>query len=541
MTSVEEDEDSEHFGELRSLLQRPPGVGVWSRICQVVEAWSPRVFRSRALPYAVGHLRRWPDALRRAPQRWAQQVLRGGRAPWPWELVRVLELRMPNLPEIVDQDEPFLEGDAALEALLESGALGHVSGLGLIDLGMSDAGCAALVTRPEIERVRRLDLRGNHLGAAGVSALARAGALAGLEALDLRSNHWGGYEEAVGQLAQARHLSALRALELECDLTSSDLVKLLSSSVLERLEHLGLEGCFHQVAIEDDEFLEMDAGSLNRPIALRSLRSLSLANNLLMDAELEAILSSPWIGQLEALDLAWNDITDRGVEALVGCEALAGLGQLSLRGCTIGPQGARALARGGALREVRQLDVSSTRGVIEAPDGKALPSLLAEDAPRRYWLEALSGPGARLERLRALNLSDLNLELGAEDVARLAQSPQLRGLERLELAHAGLTAEGARAMLCEPEHLPGLVELNLNRNHDLGADLAGALEELALPSIRRLKLRECGLGDEEGQRLARAPQLARLELLDLRGNALSAPTIELLERAEALRLCHVIT
>ena len=63
---------------------------------------------------------------------------------------------------------------------------------------------------------------------------------------------------------------------------------------------------------------------------------------------------------------------------------------------------------------------------------------------------------------------------------------------------------------------------------------------MKLPSLKRLKLRECGLTDIDVDRIAHTPGVEKLEMLDLRKNNLSNEAIETLLDAESLRYCHLI-
>lgn len=535
--------DQQSFGELRSLLQRQPGVGVWARLCRLVETWGAEMFIERALPYTLDHLKRWPDELRRAPRTWTDALMAGGGEEYPWELVRVLEVRALPLDEQVASEQSVLEGDRILERLFDLEILENLTHLMLTDIGVSDAGCAALVSRRDVSGLRALSMKGNNLSARGVSAIARCAHLGKLESLDLRANRWGGYEEAVAQIARTRHLRSLKRLDIECDLTPGDLDTLLTSELLSGLEHLGLEACFHQPAIEGDEFTDVDGLSLNREIALAGLKSLSLANNMFMDDEVGEILESPWIGQLRALDLEWNDIGDIGAEAIALCEGLHGLEWLSLRGCQVGEKGAMRLARAGmehGLGQLRALDISSTSGVPEDVDQETALRLMYQDMPTRYWIDALADSKGRWSSLRELNMSDLNLEMTAADIERLGAQPHLQSLEILELANVGMTPEVVDCLLTGQDRFANLVELNLNRNHDLQVSVASALATLKLPSLKRLKLRECGLTDIDVDRIAHTPGVEKLEMLDLRKNNLSNEAIETLLDAESLRYCHLI-
>ena len=535
--------DQQLFGELRSLLQRPPHVGVWARLCRLVETFGSELFIERALPYTLDHLRRWPDELRRAPRTWTDDLMAGQGDGYPWELVRVLEVRALPLDEQYARGQSPLDGDAILAHLFDLDILDNLTQLMLADIGVTDAGAAALVSRPSIKGLRSLDLRGNNLSARGVSAIARCSHLKNLEALDLRANRWGGYEEAVAQIARTLYLRSLTRLDIECDLTRGDLDALLAAERLSGLKHLGLEACFHQLAIEDDEILEVDGISLNREIALVGMNSLSLANNMFMDEEVIEILESPWISQLRALNLEWNDIGDAAAAAIAGCDALHGLERLSLRGCQVGEKGAMSLARAGATSGVgtlRALDISSTSGVPEAVDEAMALRLMHQDLPSRYWIDALVDRKGQWSGLHELNMSDLLLELEPDDVDELSRQPHLQSLKTLELANVGMTPDVVERLLSSEGVFTELTELNLNRNHDLQRAVASALAELALPSLRRLKVRECGLKDEDIERIVNAPGIEKLELLDLRKNNLSEDAIAMLFASKSLRYCHLI-
>ena len=68
------------FGELRSVLARPPSEEVFVEVCALVEA---RDLPDEVLVYLADHLNRWPETItRRMPRPWAEEVLRGyGKRP----------------------------------------------------------------------------------------------------------------------------------------------------------------------------------------------------------------------------------------------------------------------------------------------------------------------------------------------------------------------------------------------------------------------------------------------------------------------------
>lgn len=532
--------NSNVFGEVRSLLQRPPHVGIWSRLCRLVESTCQRGgCDPRVILYTLDHLKRWPDELRRAPVGWSRLLRQGRAEQLPWELLRALEVRAPLLSDAAIDHDAELEGNEIIAELSRCGVLEHLRALALVELGVDDDGVASLLGAPEAAGLRSLVMTGNHLSARGVREIARARHLEQLERLDIRGNSWGGYEEAIAQLTQARHLASLRSLDIECDLTPEDLGRVLESKVFRGLEHLGFERCFNQVSIADDEFFEVGVGALNTDIELAALRSLGLVNNLMRDDELIELLGAPWLGQLRALDLAWNDIGDDGVRALVATDAVARLEVLSLRGCLLTELAANELVSSDRMARLQELDVSHAHGPVIL-GGVELPALLSENADRSFWIDAITSASMRMDELVRLNLSDLEMGLTRAHISALRAHRVCANLQRLELANTSISEEGVLALFAAGDGFGQLRELNLNRNHDLAEALASALASAGLPGLRRLKVRECGLRDEHISALVDAPGLARIELLDLRDNELSHDAIDALLQAPSLRTCHVI-
>jgi hypothetical protein len=83
------------FGELRSLLQRPPSEATWLELCELLErAWldHPEAVENTLLPYAAQALSRWPDALRKMPGNWQHYLTTKSSYP-PSLLLRTVRLR----------------------------------------------------------------------------------------------------------------------------------------------------------------------------------------------------------------------------------------------------------------------------------------------------------------------------------------------------------------------------------------------------------------------------------------------------------------
>lgn len=69
------------FGDIRALLQRPPSVKSWSKLCKLVGVFEQDRWTEQLHPYIAGHLRAWPDYLRVTPAAWAKKITRGQPVP----------------------------------------------------------------------------------------------------------------------------------------------------------------------------------------------------------------------------------------------------------------------------------------------------------------------------------------------------------------------------------------------------------------------------------------------------------------------------
>ena len=93
------DTDAQLFGELRSLLQRPPSEANWLELCELLErAWldHPEELEHTLLPYTAQALSRWPDALRKMPGNWQHYLTSQNTYP-PSLLLRTIRLRPMDL------------------------------------------------------------------------------------------------------------------------------------------------------------------------------------------------------------------------------------------------------------------------------------------------------------------------------------------------------------------------------------------------------------------------------------------------------------
>jgi uncharacterized protein (TIGR02996 family) len=298
---------------------------------------------------------------------------------------------------------------------------------------------------------------------------------------------------------------------------------------------------------------------------LAGLTHLSLFGCRLGDRFVTELASSPHFGRLSWLCLDGNNLTDEGLRALAAapglpCVEALDLGDYQMHDFSanrISPGGLSALADAapwGRLRLLKLnhlgLDVDSARVLAES---------------------------RHLGGLRHLDLS-WNEELGDEGVACLVASPVLSSVEVLDLGHVDLVSAGARALAVSP-HLRALRDLRLDgrsideeglaslaraawlgrlqglsldgplppaglarflRTADLGAlttlklghhepgreVLAGALCDVALPSLRELQIDGSNLSDADLWRLARSPLSRHLVSLHLGNHSFSAAGLQ---------------
>jgi uncharacterized protein (TIGR02996 family) len=208
------------------------------------------------------------------------------------------------------------------------------------------------------------------------------------------------------------------------------------------------------------------AEDLARSAVLRRVRRLSLVSNVIRNADVTALASSPHLVNLASLNLGSNHvgiagcralaaaelpalrrltltaspIKERGLEAILGAAWAGRLESLGLSGCPLGPSSPTAIASSlGAT--LRRLDLSHTSGFS--------------------WGAVADLAGAPLPALEWLGLVGV---VDDETVARLTANPSLANLRGLWLG-GGETDYRARAILDSP-HLTGLRRLYLDWPRD---------------------------------------------------------------------------
>ena len=220
------------FGPWRSRLYDEPSPHRFRQLCWMGLEVEPTDFQLIWLPYALEHLRSWPDATRVAPLD-----------------SRVRHTVMSDAPSSVLQMVARLVSPASvapsawLEAILNNNQLCHVTILELDARGgqvLCGEDIAKLARWPGLERLHTLSLIGHELTDDDLAPLLESNRLKALRRLNLNNNRL--TSETPRRLAQLDEPLPLTSLHMEqAAVTLSALEELMASPLGERLEALHVE------------------------------------------------------------------------------------------------------------------------------------------------------------------------------------------------------------------------------------------------------------------------------------------------------------
>lgn len=229
-------------------------------------------------------------------------------------------------------------------------------------------------------------------------------------------------------------------------------------------------------------------------------------------------------------------VGDAGAVALAEAPTLRVLRRLALPGSRLTGDGLRALPRGGSLPALSELVLDGGElGEGAAHGFLGSPKRLEAASLRQMELDAELLAGL-LESPALDGVLDLRLaanELGDEGARALAACPRLRELRRLDVSDCQIGPAGARALAASP-HLGRLRRLHLS-DDPIGDDGMAVLVE-RLPELRALRADRCQIGDHGIARLARSARAGRLCELSLTGNALGDAALGALAAKPTSRL-----
>ena len=520
----------QRFGELRALLQAPPGRLSWGMICDLLARWEDAddAGLDQALGYAARQLDRWPDRLRVVPLRWLHRSARG-RPPRALTLCRHLAAALDDSPEsaaLMDRSLRQLpRAQLSLGALSIRGRhhllprhlgplLGHLQQLHL-DGGALAANADTFTAATSLPRLDALCVDPAGLDPRHVAALATGPLFQGLQSLALGP---GPCEPLLFALLQDDRLGGLQRLSIRgSKLSHSSLLQLAGAPQLAAVTDLQLSA----VGLDDAAAAKLAGAPL-----LADLRALDLCDNPALSTEgITALLQQSPLHTLRLRGCLGGDAL---AIALASCDALAELEVLELSSCGMSWRGLEALATAPHLERLRVLRLRDN--VIKGSRG-------ARAAAGLQGAAFASG-------LEELDLGGKN-KIGPRGAASLASLPALR---RLSLARNDIGIEGLRA-ICRPGALPALTTLNVAGNklgppamaalaarppglrelsvgtayvrNEVGdAGLAALLDGPALSTVERLNLYNARIGSEGARALASSPSVARLLSLSLSLNTI---------------------
>ncbi|MEO8699115.1 MAG: TIGR02996 domain-containing protein [Kofleriaceae bacterium] len=261
-----------------------------------------------------------------------------------------------------------------------------------------------------------------------------------------------------------------------------------------------------------------------------------------------SLARSPDAAKLRTLWINENPLGARGATELLTSANLAGLEEIDLGDTQAGDALARAALPN--LRTVRyrnnRLTAEAGRALAENPGLPALERLELtgpNDAPTCELEAAVAIVSAKaLPKLTALRLDQQRFGIGSaplfhairpgfleldlawnspslDEIAALADNPNVATIEKLVLASNGFGERGIRRLAKSPYLRPHSLDLRFVPLGDGG--MASLVASGFLSEVRTLELQGCGIGDRGVRALARSRQVPHLFRLSLFGNAVT--------------------
>ncbi len=325
------------FGELRSHLQGPTTAAGWKIACDALDGFPPESLDDRILPYVDGAAKRWPDALRAAPESWVRRTLAGEDLAF-WTVVRTINLSYNYL------------GAQEVLRLLGSERLEQVTILNLDSNRIGEAGGETLASAPGLSRLEELHLSFNGLGDQGLETICRTRRFEHLRVLDLEHNDL----RTCAGLVESDFFAHVRSLNLSQNvLADAPVAKLFMGQGPLALRELDVSRSrFGNTALwelcqrDDVELESLDlshtdisgnhgVSALSQWSGLPTLKELRLEAIELSDRDLERLVEGDGLGALESLTLSHTGVSQRAVIDLVDADVMPNIKRLNVRGLNI--------------------------------------------------------------------------------------------------------------------------------------------------------------------------------------------------------------
>lgn len=510
---------AQRFGELRSLLHETPTPAAWDSLCALLDPWPLHELTQQALPYAIDHLKGWPDALRICPPQWVAS-LRDQRPHPALAIIRVLDdprCFNATLAGLAQHPLPItslrVRGQVDLQGARELAAWPSLSQLTSLDVAscrITNDGAAALAPRLG-PALRHLNLSRCAFGADAFRHVIQSPGAVNLETLRLDGNH--AADDGTLQLVELPCLTSLRTLGIGGTQPYHSATPLdplgISPATLAALTQRGVFDHIERLYLSATPITSAHAAALAQLGTAQRLRMLDLVGCQLTAEGLRALLDGPLGDQLSelrlsanplaiqgaqllatrraprtSLDLSYLDLTDQGIDALLAAPWIASLRALNISQTGLSAQAARAMFDTPALA-LQILDMSY------AP--------LGDDGA--YWLSRAPG----LSAMRTLQLSAC--QIGLRGLRAIITAPWSRTLESLDLAANPLDSDAVIALA--RAELPALRALNLEGVSIAPAAAAAIADASWLPALTTLKLDAHRLHDAARDALSLAQSLPK--------------------------------
>lgn len=302
----------------------------------------------------------------------------------------------------------------------------------------------------------------------------------------------------------------------------------------------------HKLSVEFDADDPAASEAVLASPLLAEVRDAELSLDDQPPALLSAVARSPHLRKLTRLFLSGDDFPPALLRELFASDAVRGLRRLSVSGYSGSLNGVTAaLVKGGAARQLTDLDLGFNRVTTEEAEALAKSDLLAGLRALDLGSGELTPDGAvalvRSPNAAGLERLDLSgTQIGEEAVFALAQSPHLKNLRELALCRCGVTAKALRAIAQSP-HLANLERLDLSINPLAPFALDALSGSRTLGRLKCLGLRQLVIANDTFDRLLRSPVVGQVEHLDLQGAMLSKAKLRGLVEATALGRLRKLT
>lgn len=487
------------FGDIRSLLQRPPSAENWRTLCGLLDQFPIEQLQQRILPYVNGYMRHWPDHLRIAPKQWIRNYFATNQAPQlsVARCIKTSNLTQDDLLKLAQcKDVDILDGlylqncyfsPALIETLLKSPICQHLKTLYIAHSYLNEQELKQLCEIKHLEQLTTLDLRYNRIDDKGAKHLAECPHLSNLDVLDLRYNTLG--IDGTTALVESATLSNIKKLDLQNNaLTESDVHALLKNKRFCRIATV--EVVSYDISPEvATNLVERDLQTLaqSQPSSVIWKQVCKLIDKIPY-----RYLTDAFIGWMDDLFVHWPDhlriLTDRWQKHFV-----------------------------------REHD---------NPKYTLIRHLTLPSNAFYYNQDMLSDvlSSASLTQITALNMSGANL--GPGRAIALINAKILKNLKHLTLSHCQLRGHDLIELMKQP-WFKNLETLLLDHNF-LGNRCIEALCQIPFEHLKELSLAAVGINANGVEHIVNGEYFEDLHKLNLNGNRLNQHSKQLLEDATNL-------